>query len=206
MTDVDAALVQHGLDIVERKGKANVHHDCQAEDLRTAVNALGRVCFRHEQWLRNHPARLKQICSDKTSPMPSKLLKKSSRLADESRVVAHVEVEVADELSGGSHGDPPAAGALVAFIDALPGELGDQSAGAGVIADVEPGLDGDEAHLAFRAIDHKIGGLDEVERLGIPEIHLGDAPTALERRCQRRELLARHQPAPAISFGSRTRL
>ena len=55
--------------------------------------------------IRNHPARLKQICSDKTSPMLSKLLKKSSRLADESRVVAHVEVEVADELS--------AAGALV---------------------------------------------------------------------------------------------
>jgi hypothetical protein len=28
------------------------------------VKAPERACFRHEQWLRNHPARLKQICSD----------------------------------------------------------------------------------------------------------------------------------------------
>ena len=62
--DVDGALVQQVLDIAERKGKANVHHDHQADDLRAAVKAPERACFRHEQWLRNHPARLKQICSD----------------------------------------------------------------------------------------------------------------------------------------------
>jgi hypothetical protein len=64
VADVDAALVQQVLDIAERKGKANLHHDRQADDLRVAVKALERVCFRHEQRLRNHPARLKQICSD----------------------------------------------------------------------------------------------------------------------------------------------
>ena len=65
MADVDGALVQQVLHIAKRKWKANVHHDRQADDLRAAVKAPERVCFRHEQRLRNHPARLKQICSDK---------------------------------------------------------------------------------------------------------------------------------------------
>ena len=64
MADVDAALVQQVLDVSERKWKANVHHDRQANDLRAAVKVLEGVCFHHEQKLRNHPARLKQICSD----------------------------------------------------------------------------------------------------------------------------------------------
>jgi hypothetical protein len=64
VADVDGALVQQVLDIADRKGKANVHHDRQADDLRATVKTLERACFRHEQWLRNHPARLKQICSD----------------------------------------------------------------------------------------------------------------------------------------------
>jgi hypothetical protein len=41
VADVDGALVQQVLDIAERKGKANVHHDRQADDLRAAVK--GRV-------------------------------------------------------------------------------------------------------------------------------------------------------------------
>ena len=51
VADVDAALVQQVLDIAERKGKANVHHDRQADDLWPAVKALERVCFRHKQRL-----------------------------------------------------------------------------------------------------------------------------------------------------------
>src|SRR5687768_31042 len=92
----------------------------------------------------------------------SRPLKNSPRLADEARVVAHVEVEVANEAAGGSHGDPAAAGALVALVDALPGELGDRPTGAGVVADVEPGLDGDEAHLAFLPLDLEKSRLDEI--------------------------------------------
>jgi hypothetical protein len=56
--------VQQVLDIAERKGKATVHHDRQVDDLRAAVKALERACFRHAQRPRNHPARPKQICSD----------------------------------------------------------------------------------------------------------------------------------------------
>ena len=43
MADVDAALVQQVLDIAKRKGKANVHHDRQADDLGAAVKALEKV-------------------------------------------------------------------------------------------------------------------------------------------------------------------
>jgi hypothetical protein len=67
VADVDGALVQQVLDIAERKGKANVHHDRKADDLRATVKTLERVGFRHEQRLRNHPARLRKICSDNAS-------------------------------------------------------------------------------------------------------------------------------------------
>lgn len=45
--------------------KSNVQHSRQADDLGTAVKAFERICFRHEQRLRNHSARLKPICSDR---------------------------------------------------------------------------------------------------------------------------------------------
>ncbi len=65
VADVDPALAQQVLDIAERKWKSNVHHDRQTDDLGAAVKVLEGVCFRHQQRLRNRPARLKQICSDK---------------------------------------------------------------------------------------------------------------------------------------------
>jgi len=60
---------------------------------------------------------------------------------------------VSDEAAGGAGFDPSATGALIALVDALPGELGDRTAGASGVSDVEPGPDGDEAHLALRALD-----------------------------------------------------
>jgi len=47
MADVDPAFVQQVLDVSERKGKANVHHDRQADDLRAAVKVLEGVAFCH---------------------------------------------------------------------------------------------------------------------------------------------------------------
>ena len=47
VADVDAALVQQVLDVSERKWKANVHHDRQANDLRAAVKVLEGVRFVH---------------------------------------------------------------------------------------------------------------------------------------------------------------
>jgi hypothetical protein len=59
------AQLQQLLDIAERKRKSNAHHDRQADDLGAVVKVLEGVCFRHQERLRNRPARLKQICSDK---------------------------------------------------------------------------------------------------------------------------------------------
>jgi hypothetical protein len=64
MADIDASLVQKILHVPKRKWKSNVHHDRQADDLGAAVKAIERVCFRHEERLRNHPARLKSVSSD----------------------------------------------------------------------------------------------------------------------------------------------
>jgi hypothetical protein len=67
VADVDAALMQQILDIAERKGKASVHHNRLANDLRTAVKILEGVRFDHAETLRDHPARLNRYPSDKTT-------------------------------------------------------------------------------------------------------------------------------------------
>ncbi len=66
VADVDAALVQQVLDVPERKREANIHHHRQANYFWAAVKILERVAFLHGQTLRNQPARLKAIPSDKT--------------------------------------------------------------------------------------------------------------------------------------------
>ena len=111
-----------------------------------------------------------------------------------------------DEAACRSGFDPSAARALIALVDALPGELGDRAAGAGRVSDVEPGPDGNEPHLALQALDLQGGGREEIERILIPEIHLGDPPATLEGRRQRGELAFRHSAHPVISFGIRVRL
>src|SRR3954449_4284256 len=49
-----------------------------------------------------------------------------------------------------------------------------------------------------------VGGLDQVEIVVIPHIHLADAPRTLEGLGHGAR--APHAPAPAMSLGSRTRL
>ena len=67
MADFDATLVQNILDMPQRQRKANIQHDCEADDLGAAVKALERVCFRHEHRLRKHSAALNPIPSGKAS-------------------------------------------------------------------------------------------------------------------------------------------
>jgi len=83
-----------------------------------------------------------------------------------------MEIEMADESAGGPGREPAAAGPLVALVDALPGELGDRAAGTRVVADVEPGCDGDALHFAPLPLDLEEGRLDEIERVVVPEIRL----------------------------------
>ena len=63
VANVDAALVQQVHDVSERKWKANVHHDRQANDLRAAVKILEGVRLAHAEALRDHPARLNRYPS-----------------------------------------------------------------------------------------------------------------------------------------------
>ncbi len=61
-----AGTVQQALDIPQRKRKSDMQHNRQAYNHGAAVKVLERVCFRHEQGLRNYPARLRTVCSGKT--------------------------------------------------------------------------------------------------------------------------------------------
>jgi hypothetical protein len=72
VADVDAALVRQVLDIAERKWKANLHHNRQADHLRAAVKILEGVTFCHGWTLRNRLAPLKAIPSDKTKEQDSR--------------------------------------------------------------------------------------------------------------------------------------
>ena len=54
------------------------------------------------------------------------------------------------------------------------------------------------------ALEHDVGGLDQVEIAIIPHIHLADTPATLEGLGHGGR--APHGTAPAMSLGSRTRL
>jgi len=67
MADVDASFVQQVLDIAERQGKPDVHHNRQADDFRAGPKILEWGVFRHPKTLRDHPAPLNRIPSDKAA-------------------------------------------------------------------------------------------------------------------------------------------
>ena len=117
---------------------------------------------------------------------------------------------MADKASGGSHCDPAAARALVAFVVAFPGEFRDRPAAAGVIADIEPGGERDEAISPSSPLNAmKAGPRRSIASLSHTSISaMRHLPW---KGCgQRRKLLLRHHAAAkadcAISFGRRTRL
>jgi len=68
VADLDPTLVQQVFDVSERKWKANVHHDRQANDFKAAVKVLEGVRFVHATKLRNYPARLNRYPSDNAHP------------------------------------------------------------------------------------------------------------------------------------------
>ena len=64
---------------------------------------------------------------------------------------------------------------------ALPGEFCASGAVACAVADVEPALDGTEHKDAVGAsFERDVGGLDEVEIVVRPDLHLDDPPAATE--------------------------
>ena len=80
VADIHTALVQQVLDIPQRKRKSNIEYKRQANDLGAAMKLLERIAFCHPLRLRNRPARLKTICSDKT-PQRQDALRSSQKKA-----------------------------------------------------------------------------------------------------------------------------
>lgn len=68
VANVDTALVQQVLYIPQRQRKANIQHDCEADNLGAAVKTIEWVCFDNEDRLQKRPARLNRFCSDSADP------------------------------------------------------------------------------------------------------------------------------------------
>ena len=82
MADIHAPLMKQVLDVVKRKREPDLHHDGQADNFGPAAKALERVGSAYPRTLRtrppilkdnpsdgplrNQPARLKPVCSEKT--------------------------------------------------------------------------------------------------------------------------------------------
>ena len=66
MADIDAAFVQQVFDISKRQRKTDVKHHRQTDNLTARFEIAKWIRFGHPARLRNHPARLKQFCSDST--------------------------------------------------------------------------------------------------------------------------------------------
>jgi hypothetical protein len=59
----DTAPVREIVNVSQRQGEANIHHDGEAKNLGTALKVIEGVCFRHAQRPRKHSARLNPIPS-----------------------------------------------------------------------------------------------------------------------------------------------
>jgi len=66
MADIDAAFVQQILNIPKREREPDVQHHRKANDLRARLEVAKWGAFGHPATLRNHPAWLKLVSSDKT--------------------------------------------------------------------------------------------------------------------------------------------
>ncbi len=67
VADINPALMEKILHIAQRGRKPNTEHHSQADDFRTGFEVAKRGAFGHAQTLRNRPARLKPVSSDRTS-------------------------------------------------------------------------------------------------------------------------------------------
>jgi hypothetical protein len=90
-----------------------------------------RLGFFSDQKLPNLGSCFLQVCGNHSSTRglrtfsvtTSRLLKKSVAFGSETKVVAFVDIEMADETAGGAEGHPAAAADGIAFVVALPGGL-----------------------------------------------------------------------------------
>ena len=61
-SSIDATFVEQILNLSQRQGEADIHHDREADDLGAGLEIAERVF--HPETLRNSPRRLKPVSSD----------------------------------------------------------------------------------------------------------------------------------------------
>jgi hypothetical protein len=66
MADIDAPFMEQIFNIAQRQREPNIKHHRQADNLTTCFEIAKWVRFCHLQTLRNRPARLKSVSSDRT--------------------------------------------------------------------------------------------------------------------------------------------
>ncbi len=95
----------------------------------------------------------------------------------EPRIVAEVEVDVADEMVGVVHRCPPSTGDSVTFVFAFPRECDSFACRTRIWFPVELTLHSDEAELAVSVGAHLYeSGPHEFDRVEVPEVHLDNSP------------------------------
>jgi hypothetical protein len=98
-------------------------------------------------------------------------------------IVTKVEVDLALKRAIGVERGPTTAAHIVALVGALPGELNARPAITIRIAAVELSRHRDEAQLTEAVIiELDEAGLDQIDGLLIPVVHLGDTPPANDAR------------------------
>ena len=65
MAYIDAALVQQIFHDPKRQREPHIHHDRQADDIGRRLEVAKGAAFGHPARLRNRPARLNQVSSDR---------------------------------------------------------------------------------------------------------------------------------------------
>jgi hypothetical protein len=104
-------------------------------------------------------------------------------LGSERGIITKVEVDVALERAIGVERGPAAATHIVALFGALPRELNARPAITIGVAAVEFSRHHDEAQAAEAVIiELDKAGLDQIDSLLIPVVHVGDTPPAYDAR------------------------
>ena len=90
MADIDATFVEQIFHIAKGQRETNVHHNRQADDLTARFEIAKWVRFGHLQTLRNRPARLKSVSSDRAHIWTADL-RRGKSLSDIAAATSHSE-------------------------------------------------------------------------------------------------------------------
>ncbi len=111
----------------------------------------------------------------------------------EPRIVAEVEVDVAEEMVGVVHRRPPSTGDSVAFVVAVPRKCDSFACSTRIWFPVELTVNSDEGELAVSVGTHlQEGGPHEFNRVEVPEVHLDNSPGSEQMAFHTKNVLLTH--------------